>query len=61
VIDALDPRPKARVEIGQILDTTGIELTQKLIAKGAVPALELGLLKSIQLHAIQTKGRSFFG
>jgi len=43
VIDALDPRPKACVQVAQILDPTEIELAQKLIAKGAVPALELGL------------------
>ena len=50
VIDALDPRPKACVQVAQILDPTRIKLAQELIAKGAMPPLELRLA----LRAVRT-------
>jgi hypothetical protein len=43
VIDLLQPGPQARVEIVETQDLAFIDLAEKLIAAGAVPALELPL------------------
>ena len=43
VVNRLQPRPQPGIEIGQIVDAPGIEFSQKLVATGAVPALELTL------------------
>jgi hypothetical protein len=38
VIDLFDPGPKAGIEIAQVAQAGGIELTQELITEGPVPA-----------------------
>jgi hypothetical protein len=43
VIDLLQPGPQPRVEIVETQDLAFIDLAEKLIAAGAVPALELPL------------------
>jgi hypothetical protein len=61
VIDLLQPGPQARVEIVEAQDLAFIDLAEKLIAAGAVPALELPLHMSSQLQMKQSISNEFFG